>query len=758
MLLHCNGGGVMMKKENMINLEIDGKKVEAYKDETILQVARRHGIYVPTMCYLTKLKPIASCRLCVVDVEGLDDPVLSCQERAVEGIKVWTNSESLHTQRQNIMKLYDVNHPLQCGVCPKSGECDLQNKTLEFNINQQNFSAREHERELQDWGSITYDPYLCILCERCVRVCNEIIGDDALEVKTGGYNSTIINNKIDNPNVDWGECAAVCPVGALSDKDFKYFTNSWELTKIPAACAHSPLANMIYYEVKRDEIYRVRNEYEFDTMSGVCRYGYDYENRGSNSNEDMEKTIAAFKKADTIKFNSIITNEEALILQKLKEKFGYRLINQEALNYKKFLKSFSETSGKTLYDADVDSVLESDYIVVLGTRIASDIPGLKFKINQASKRRSTQVIYLHPLEDESIKTLVTQFVKYEAGSEESVIALITKAFVNSDEISKELKDFFNGLDDGYISAESNVGEEEVEQMLKSTRKKKRYTFIAGTDLLAHPQAENIARILGILQKYSPFDVIIVPPSVNTLGVSLICDLDEEEGKYTIGYNETGDFVLSSLEDKGDVNMPAINQQEGTFTTLNKKVVPTNVALSFDGFCLNDIANALGFDNRYTIDYTPFLPEDVGFKSENFDDIPCYFTKDGKEIRGYELNSDYTETDALPYDIEEIESFDGTVLYTCNPNSQKNIFTNICSHLPQDNEIIGSKQFAMAGKISDGDEIEFEIDGVKIQKVFRVNEHIKGTIALLPTYDLGFEGQKVNAKYRFNKVKIKQVVT
>ncbi len=747
-----------MKSKEIIKLEIDGKNVEAYKDETILQAARRHGIYIPTMCYLTKLKPIASCRLCVVDIDGLDDPVLSCQERVVGGIKVTTNSKSLFEQRQNIMKLYDVNHPLQCGVCPKSGECDLQNKTLEFNVNQQNFSAREHERELQDWGSITYDPYLCILCERCVRVCNEIIGDDALEIKTGGYNSTIVNNKIDDPNVDWGECAAVCPVGALSDKDFKYFTNSWELTKIPAACAHSPLANMIYYEVKRDEIYRVRNEYEFDTMSGVCRYGYDYENRGSNDYEDMKKCIQAFEKADTIKFNSIITNEEALILQKLKERYGYKLVNPEALNYKKFLKAFGEVCGKTLYQGDGGQLLESDYIVVLGTRIASDVPGLKFKINQASKRRSTQVVYLHPLEDESMKSLVTQFVKYEAGSEESVIALIAKAFVKDDEIPDKLKEFFKGLDDGYISAESNVGEEEIEKMLKNTRKKERYTFIAGTDLLAHPQAENIARILGVLEKYSPFNVIIVPPSVNTLGVSLICDLDEKEGEYIVGYNEIGDFVLSSLEDKGDVNMPAINQQEGTFTTLNKKVVPTHVALAFDGFCLNDIANSLGLVNRYTIDYTPLLPQEVGFKNENFDDLACRFSKEGKEIRGYELRCDKTGTEALPNEIEEIESFDGTVVYVCNPNSQKNIFTNICSHLPKDNELIGSKQFATAGKIDDGDEIEFTIDGVKIKRVFRVNEHIKGTIALLPTFDLGFEGQKVNANYRFNKVKIKQVVT
>ena len=746
----------MSKAVQQIKLEIDGKEVTAFKDETILQVARRNGIYIPTMCYLSKLKPIASCRMCIVDIEGMDDPILSCQERVVEGLKVKTQSKTLHTQRQNIMKLYDVNHPLQCGVCPKSGECDLQNKTLEFNVSQQNFNANEHKRPLEDWGNISYDPYLCILCERCVRVCNEIIGDDALQIKTGGYNSTIVNTKKDNPNVDWGECAAVCPVGALSDRDFKYFTNSWELTRVPASCGHSSLANFIYYEVKRDEIYRVRNEYEYDTMSGVCRYGYDFQNKGSNTSEDMDKVLDAFKKADTICFNSMITNEEALILQKLKELHGYKLVNHEAYQYQQFLKSFSEVSGEMLYKGDSKKVLHSDYIVVFGTRIASDIPGLKFKLNQASKKRRAQVIYMHPIEDESIKTLVTQFIKYEAGSEESILALIAKAFIEGRDIPKELISFFDQLDDGYISAESNVGEEEIQKMLSKRRRKEKFSFVVGSDLYSHPQAKNIAKLLGVLEKYSDFDVVIIPPSVNTLGVSLICDLDEDAGKYVIGYDEIGDFVLSALENKGDINMPALNQQEGSFTTLNKTVVPTNVAVGFDGFCLNDIANNLGLNKRYTIDYTPLLPKDKGYQGKAFDHLPSYFDADGHEIRGYQLSCIAVNKTSAIEELSEIESYDGTVIYTCNPNSQKNIFTNICSHLPKDNEIMGSEQFCAAAKIKNGDVISVNMFGTMVEKTFKLDPALKGTIALMPIFDLGFEGQKIGTQYRFNKVKIKQV--
>jgi len=129
MLLYLYGGG-MMSREKSITITIDGKTCTSEYGKTILEIARENDIYIPTMCYLTKVMPIASCRMCVVDVEGVDGMILSCQESATDGIVVKTDTPEIYKQRQNIMKLYDVNHPLECGVCDKSGECDLQNKTL----------------------------------------------------------------------------------------------------------------------------------------------------------------------------------------------------------------------------------------------------------------------------------------------------------------------------------------------------------------------------------------------------------------------------------------------------------------------------------------------------------------------------------------------------------------------------------------------------------------------------------------------------
>ena len=254
----------------LINFKINGISVEAQKGETILTVARKNGIYIPTMCYISKTSPCASCRMCVVEANGMDGFVLSCNTPPVEGVEITTDSEALNHERTNIMKLYDVNHPLECGVCDKSGECDLQNKTLEFDVSRQNFSARDQLRPTQHWGLINYEPSLCIMCEKCVHVCNEVIGDDAIEVKFGGYSSVIVPKN--SPTLDCtfcGECIAVCPVGALVSSGFKYRANAWELSRVPSTCAHCSAGCPLEYETRHgsingeNEIYRVKNNFEF---------------------------------------------------------------------------------------------------------------------------------------------------------------------------------------------------------------------------------------------------------------------------------------------------------------------------------------------------------------------------------------------------------------------------------------------------------------------------------------------------------------
>ena len=747
-----------MKK--IINFKIDGKDVVAQKGETILTVARKNDIYIPTMCYISKTTPCASCRMCVVEAEGVEGFVLSCNTPPTEGINITTNTQELESERTNIMKLYDVNHPLECGVCDKSGECDLQNKTLEFGVEQQNFSARDKARDNQDWGLINYDPSLCILCEKCVHVCNEVIGDDAIDVKFGGYSSTIIPKNSDTLDCTYcGECIAVCPVGALVSSDFKYTANAWELSSIPATCAHCSAGCSLEYETKHagingeNSIYRVKNNFEFTSLCGAGRFGFDFENRSTKDERDFHKAIEVIKDAKAIRFSSIITNEEAHILQLLKDKLGIKLFNEDARKFQEFMRAYSTVSGKLHHSGSLDAIKQSDAAIVIGSRISTDNPAIRYALTTASKHNGAKIVYAHPMEDLLIQNVVTQFMKYEVGTEEGVIALLANAILSDADLSDEERAFFDELDLGYLGAESNVGEEEFEQMLKSFSRAGKKVLIVGNDLIAHDRAQNIAKLAGLIEKYSSFSLVVVPNDVNTLGVSLINSLDKDEDIIdVVGYNAHGNFVVSSLE-FANLNVPALNQQEGTFVSIDNRVLPTNVALSFDGYTLNDIALEFGIRSDETINYTKDLNKNSGFKNVEFDSLENFLSPYGDDIRGYILDEVECVADGKIESVDDLPEFNGTVICHSNPVLQFNAYTNKTKQLEKDSTLRGSAQFASAAKISDGDKIEITFGDETIIREFKLDTDLKGTVALNPTFDIAVD----TGRYKFEKSKIVRVV-
>ncbi|QOP46374.1 NADH-quinone oxidoreductase subunit G [Sulfurimonas paralvinellae] len=746
--------------EKMINFTIDGKNVTAAKGETILQAARKNGVYIPTMCYISKTSPCASCRICSVEVEGVDGFILSCNTPPTEGINVTTNSHELERERQNIMKLYDVNHPLECGVCDKSGECDLQNMTLEFGVAHQEFSAKDQLRTVKDWGLINYDPALCIMCEKCVHVCNEVIGDDAIEVKFGGYSSTIIPKDSETLDCTFcGECIAVCPVGALVSSDFKYTANAWELSRVPSTCAHCSAGCTLEYETRHAginadaSIYRVKNNFEFASLCGAGRFGFDFDAQSTKDETVFATALDKIQNAAAIRFSSVITNEEAYILNSIKEKFSIKLFNEDARLYSAFMKAYASVSGKLQASADLEAVKQADAVVLIGSRIATDNPGVRYALTTAARHNGAKIVYAHPMEDALMKNTATQFMKYEVGTEEGVMALLANELLKDADVDDATRAFLNDLDLGYLEAESNVGDDELAFMSKSFARSQNKVLIVGADMFAHARAANIAKLAALIEKYTDFSLLVVPNEVNTVGVSLICDLDCDENiDNVVGYNAKGDYVISALED-ADLKIPALNQQEGTVVNIDNRVLPLNAALAFEGYELNDLANALGIESENTIDYTRKLPQTAGFKTVEFDSLENFLGEFGEDNRGYLLDTVECSMDGKLEEIAELPEYNGTVIYHANPVLQFNSFTNVTRQLERDTALHGSAQFAAAAKISDGDRIEISLNGLTQKRVFKLDDELKGTIALNPTFDSGAD----YSSYRFLKSKIVRVM-
>jgi NADH-quinone oxidoreductase subunit G len=796
-----------------ILLTIDGKECRAKEGEYLLNVARRNGIFIPALCYVTNCSPTLACRLCLVEVDG--KRAYSCNARAKEGMGVITKSEEIEKERRAIMEIYDINHPLECGVCDQSGECELQNYTLEIGVDSQRHCVQDTQRPTKTWGVIHYDASLCIVCERCTTVCKDMIGEAALKtVPRGGVeldkawkdktekDAYAMWNKLQKSIIgiasgaetldctQCGECTAVCPVGALVGSDFQYTSNAWELKKIPAANPHSSDCSLIYYDVKQTgthnaapKIYRVSSDYTYAPLHAAARYGFDFENVVEGKDEKTFSHVVELlkTKVDTIAFDSYITNEEALILQKLKEKYGYKLVNSDAYAYQQFMKAFTCTSGKTLYSADVNTVRASNFVVSFGTAIKTDSPSLGYAMNNAIGMNKGAGIYFHPISDPIVagysKNLLS--VTHKVGTEEAIAYLLLDLFGDKEampkgvveylatfhtiskktiqesikeDVKEMVKDEESGEEKEVIKTITKVVDKEVdvdcnaliemigaetdliEKITKLLDKKDTFSLIAGEDLYTHERADNIAKLLGLIERCTPFSVIIVPSKTNTLGVSLLCELDAQKGNVTLGYNVKWDFTLSSLG-KGDLSMPALNQQEGTFTSFNKRVVPTNAALSFKGYCLNDIANAVGLDAEWTIDYTVQLPTDKGFKAIEFDTLPNRYENDGSENRGYAL-----ETKTLPCNdeveaIAPMKAFVGDVVYCANPVHQFSAFTNKAHQLNEAGALYASSAFLEAKGLSDGATVTLRnAAGDVLVIAVKEERHIEGMIPYVPTFD------------------------
>jgi len=827
---------------NEITITIDGKEVRTQEGEYILNAARANGIFIPAICYLTRCSPTLACRICLVEADGKQ--VYACNAKAKSGMDIKTTTPVIEEEKRAIMEVYDVNHPLECGVCDQSGECELQNYTLEIGVDQQHYSIADTHKPAQDWGLIHYDPALCIMCERCITVCKDMIGDAALStVARGGepldaaFKESMpkdayamwnkLNKSLIAPNAgdtldctNCGECTAVCPVGALVSSDYQYTSNAWEHTQVPATCAHCSAGCQLSYDIKHTDIanpdakiYRVKNEWNYVSLCGAGRYGYDFQN--ANVTKDtvaFDAAIEAFKKADTIAFTSTITNEEVMILQRLKEKLGIKLINDEARVFKNFLNSYSAISGQSLYSGNLKEVHESDFVVSIGTALKTDNPNARFAMNNALSMNKGAGLYFHPMNDPVITDMsknvtqinhspmmeeaalylmldlfgdksampitVTEYlstfhsmktVTVEETVDEKVTETVVKKVLNeetgveeevSEEVTKTVKKKVSKeveVDDNALLGLLNAPAGFTETLTKYLAKKEKFSLMVGPDLYTHPHSRNCARLVALIEKYTAFNVTMIPNLANTLGVALICDLDEKVGDYTIGYNRAGDFTLSALGN-GDLDMPALNQQEGTLTSIDKRVNPTNVAIDYTGYTLNDIASALGVSAALTVDYTVQLPVSAGFKAVEFDTLPNHYTNAGEEIRGYVLDS----VGIASTGDETVEKFDknwalnGSVIYLSNPVLQFTPFTARAHQLSEEGALYASSSFMEANALNSGDSVRIKTDNGEMILKAMIDSKINGDITYLPTFDSKINSQALFGDYRFINATIEKV--
>ncbi|MGH0029597.1 MAG: 2Fe-2S iron-sulfur cluster-binding protein [Myxococcota bacterium] len=266
----------------MIKFTVDGVEIETQEGRTILQALDdagllMNGVDVPHYCWHPKLSIDGSCRLCQVEVEGVPKLQIACNTPVREGMVVTTQNQRVQDAREGVMELLLVNHPLDCPICDQAGECKLQDYAYEYGVDVSR--TREPRRALKknvDLGpTIVFDQERCILCRRCVRFCDEVPGTRELSVLNRGDHSvieTFPGVPLDN---DYSmNVADICPVGALTTKDFRFKIRVWFLEDVPEVCTGCARGCNVHAGVANNKVYRFvprRNDAVNDTW--ICDHG-----------------------------------------------------------------------------------------------------------------------------------------------------------------------------------------------------------------------------------------------------------------------------------------------------------------------------------------------------------------------------------------------------------------------------------------------------------------------------------------------------
>jgi NADH-quinone oxidoreductase subunit G len=244
-----------------IKLTIDGREVTTTKGKTVIQAAADVDIPIPYYCYHPKLSIAGNCRMCLVEIEKMPKLQIACNTPVMEGMSVLTQSPKVLAIRKAVMEFLLVNHPLDCPICDQAGECWLQDYYMNHDLQASRFEARkEHDRKREIFGpNVVFDGERCIKCTRCVRFLQEVTETNELAVVNRGDHSTIAlfpGTVLDNPLS--GNVVDICPVGALTDRDFRFKVRVWYLQKTPSICPGCSTGCNISVETYQNRIARFK--------------------------------------------------------------------------------------------------------------------------------------------------------------------------------------------------------------------------------------------------------------------------------------------------------------------------------------------------------------------------------------------------------------------------------------------------------------------------------------------------------------------
>ena len=771
---------------DQIKINVNGSEISSKPDQLIIEACEDSGIHIPRFCWHKRMDPVGMCRMCLVEVETPRGKALvpSCTTKVSEDLVVDTESDVVKKAQEGVLEFLLINHPLDCPVCDKAGECPLQDQTMAYGPGESRFveDKRHFEKPIPISEIILLDRERCILCARCTRFSDEISGDPLIEFIQRG-NKTQVNTFPDEPFRSYfsGNTVQICPVGALTSSSYRFKARPWDLKKVSSTSNCSSVGDSVELNVSQNKMLRILGEdNEFTNqgwLSDKGRYNFEYlhsdkrietpllvknSNKELTINETMELISNEILTSDNPNISFIVghnsTNEEYYALNKFAENLN-KVENENTVSNINFYLSDDYLYNGFFNDdyslGEIKDLDSADTIILWAQDIKDNLPTLYLRIKQAVRNGKKLLIFGHT------NTAIKQLSEEYYGEN-----IVTNNFEFNVEISDipNLSKYIDGKDVlaivGKASPLQNVNPifQLVKHLDQNSNLKILNCFSKGNTLGA---LQNLDIVKGLNEFVTEFDSskknIVFTVGSNPVNNSI----------YSNKIKETlidADFVVSldlfknETTELSDIILPTttFGEKEGTFTNLEMRTLMQNKILPTPGSALNEWEYWLILSNKMK------LLESYGTEAE-LNSMLCKDYIDNDNIPSFDNLNKPSNLDGIlnsktiNIEVENIDSTNLEILFVHRlyGDSSSQINSPSISMLGSERFIEMNSATYFGSYMLNSDVVTLIQENNSIQVNVNINENLPDNLLVVPINRRGFQDLNPEKKVELEAAKSRE---
>ena len=771
---------------DQIKINVNGSEISSKPDQLIIEACEDSGIHIPRFCWHKRMDPVGMCRMCLVEIETPRGKALvpSCTTKVSEDLVVDTESDVVKKAQEGVLEFLLINHPLDCPVCDKAGECPLQDQTMAYGPGESRFveDKRHFEKPIPISEIILLDRERCILCARCTRFSDEISGDPLIEFIQRG-NKTQVNTFPDEPFRSYfsGNTVQICPVGALTSSSYRFKARPWDLKKVSSTSNCSSVGDSVELNVSQNKMLRILGEdNEFTNqgwLSDKGRYNFEYlhsdkrietpllvknSNKELTINETIELISNEILTSDNPNISFIVghnsTNEEYYALNQFAGNLG-KVENENTPSNINFYLSDDYLYNGFFNDdyslGEIKDLDSADTIILWAQDIKDNLPTLYLRIKQAVRNGKKLLIFGHT--NTAIKELSEEYYGEN---------IVTNNFeFNVDLLDiPNLSNYIDGKNVlaivGKASPLQNVNPifQLVKHLDQNSNLKILNCFSKGNTLGA---LQNLDIVKGLNEFITEFDSskknIVFTVGSNPVNNSI----------YSNKIKETlidADFVVSldlfknETTELSDIILPTttFGEKEGTFTNLEMRTLMQNKILPTPGSALNEWEYWLILSNKMN------LLESYGTEAE-LNSMLCKDYIDNGNIPSFDNLNKPSNLDGIlnsktiNIEVENIDSTNLEILFVHRlyGDSSSQINSPSISMLGSERFIEMNSATYFGSYMLNSDEVTLIQENNSIQVNVNINENLPDNLLVVPINRRGFQDLNPEKKVELEAAKSRE---